>query len=129
MKPFTIDCLAAKPTLQTVRVPVPEFGQDIYCYVAEMTADEQDARLGVLWGKRRKRLELDDGDNSGFRAFAVAACVCDEHRAWLAPNAADINDLCDRLATTSAKAITRLYTVAAQLNGIGESQVEEIEKN
>lgn len=129
MKAFTLECLKEAKALQVVCVPVPEFGADVACYVAEMSAEEQDERLGVPWGKRRERLGLEDGDNSGFRSFAVAASLCDESRNWLAPKVADINDACDQLAGKSAKAITRLFAVAAQINGIGDLAVEEVEKN
>lgn len=127
MRQFTLDCLKEKKDLQIGAVAVPEFGDDVTAYVAEMTADEQDRRMGVPWINRKSRLGQEG--NEGFHAFTVAACLCNDKREWLAKTTQEINDLADTMNTLSAKAVLRLFMAADKLNGITGGEVQAIEKN
>lgn len=107
-------------------VPVPEFGEGATACIGEMTADEQDERLWLAWNAFKER--TGQKDNRRFRPFAVASTLCDEARKFTY-DADKIADAAAKLAGKSAKAVQRLYLAASQLNGIGDVEVEEIEKN
>jgi hypothetical protein len=107
-------------------VAVPEFGADASACIAEMTADEQDERLWITWNSFKER--TGQKDNRRFRAFAVASTLCDENRKFTY-SADQIQEAATKLAGKSAKAVQRLYLAASQLNGIGDVEVEEIQKN
>ena len=124
MRPFSLELLKEK---SLIAQPCEAF--DSLCYLAEMTADEQDRRMSVPWLSRKKKLGQGDDDNSGFRAWMVAACLCDANRKFMAETVADINSLADSLAAANSREVTKLATIAAQVNGVGEVAVVELEKN
>ncbi len=126
MPQFSAELLNAEPTLNVRIVAVPEFGEDVTCCVAEMTADEQDDRLWIPWNAYKDGTKQEN--NRRFRAFAVASGLCDESRKFVY-SPSQIEEAAEKLAARSAKAVQRLYIAASQLNGIGEVEVEEIEKN
>jgi hypothetical protein len=113
--------------LAAVRVTVHEWGEGLYAYIGQMSADERDDRLESNWMRRKEQFGRDD--NAGFRAFAVAACLCDENRTWLAADEKAINALADSLGDRSAVPISRMFNHACNLNGLTEADVEELEKN
>lgn len=126
MAQFNAETLNKETDLNVRIVPTPELGADVTCCVAEMTADEQDDRLWVPWNAYKERMKQEN--NRRFRSFAVASALCDESRKFV--YAADqVEAAAEKFAGKSTKAVQRLYIAASQLNGIGEVEVEEIEKN
>ena len=112
--------------LQIVSVPTPELGEDVTCYMTELSAEEQDVRLWRTWASFRERTNQED--NKGFRAFAAIAGMCDQDRKFIYNNG-DMESAAEMLSKKPAKLVQRLYLAAAQLNGIGDAEIEKIEKN
>lgn len=126
MPQFNADTLNQETDLNVRIVPTPELGDGVTCCVAEMTADEQDERLWLPWNAYKDRAKQDN--NKRFRSFAVASALCDESRKFI--YAVDQIELAaGKLAAKSTKAVQRLYIGVSQLNGIGDVEVEKIEKN
>lgn len=124
MRPFTLEALKEKPlAVQSVEA------FDSLCYIAELSADEQDRRMFAAWKLRKERLGQADDDNAGFRGFIVAACMCDADRKFLATDAADIDKAADSFNAANAKELTKLAEAASFVNGIGAVAVEALEKN
>ena len=105
-------------------VPVPEFGEGVEAWVAELTADERDERLDLPWTKRQE-----ETGGVGFRAYAVAACLCDSERKFLAGTTEEIESAAGKLGNQNGRPITRLFDKAAAVNGLTPEAVEAIEKN
>lgn len=124
MSALTFDDLKALgPKLQCESVPVPEFGEGKVVWIAELTADEVDERIERAWLEHKKRTGQED--NAGFRAFAPAACWCTgPERTFVAQDSAAIEQAA-KLFGRHGKAVTRLWQVAAKLNGL----TEDDEKN
>lgn len=119
---------AANPPREVQAVPVYEFGPGMVAYVGELTADERDSRLEVPWNQVKERLKKED--NSGLRAFLVAACLChNQHGEFQAKDAKAIEELAAELGKQKSAPVTRLFEKAQELNGMGDAQVEELEKN
>lgn len=113
--------------LKAYAVPVPEFGEGMEAWIAELTADERDRRLDIPWLKHKER--SGQQDNAGFRAFAAAACWCDEARNFVAADEAAIVATAERLNSQLGSPVTRMFVKADEVNGLSESTVEELEKN
>lgn len=107
-------------------VPVPELGNGTTVCIGEMTADEQDDRLWKPWNDFKESTKQEN--NRRFRSFVVAACMCDENRNFTY-EPEKLPAIAGKLAGKSAKAIQRMYLASSQLNGIGDVEVEKIEKN
>ncbi len=107
-------------------VPLPEFGEGVTACIAELTADEQDDRLWMPWNDYKDSTKQEN--NRGFRSFVVAATLCDEARKF-SYTTSQLEETALKLAGKSAKAVQRLYLAASQLNGLGDVEVEVIEKN
>lgn len=127
----TINAMAAAPPLNVVKVQLPEWdkepGQGTFAYVGQMNADERDERLEALWVARKKRRE--QTNQVGFRAWTVAACLCDQNRNWLAPAAEDIDKLADHLGKQNGVPISRMFDHCCNLNKLLAEDIEELEKN
>lgn len=116
MPRFVLDMIPATPPVAAHPVQVPEFGDGVVAYVAELTADERDRRLEGPWQKHSEA--NGDGSMAGFRALAVAACLCDEQRQFLAATQQDIAAAAERLGKCDSRPITRLFVKAAEINGL-----------
>lgn len=129
MSVLTLESLKAltAPPLKAHLVPVPELSPDAVMYVAELTADERDGRLEIPWAEHCK--EIGQENNAGLRAFMVAACWCDQSRAFVATDAKAIVEVAKQLGTMNSAPITRLFNKCQQVNAIGEEEVKELEKN
>jgi hypothetical protein len=98
-----------------LKVPVPEWGGDVYIKV--MTCGERDAYENE-W-VRKKETGVDD-----FRAKFLAKCLVDENGQRLFGNG-DI----DKLAAKSSKIINRLWLAAMEHNNLSDDAIEETAKN
>jgi hypothetical protein len=109
-------------------VPVPEFGEGMEAWIAELTADERDRRLEVPWLKYKATTGQED--NSGFRAFAAAACWCDgPDRTFVAADEEAILAAAKSLGSQDCRPVTRMFDKALEVNGLTEQAVEAAEKN
>lgn len=115
------------PQLEAHPVPVPEFGAAEVAYVAELSADERDARLEIAWLQFKER--IGSTTNEHYRAWVAAACWCDSARVFVAKTPADIERVAEMLGSQSAKPVTRMFAKAAELNALREEDVAELEKN
>lgn len=97
------------------RVHVPEWGGDVF--LRSMDARDRDAFDAAL------HAQGGDGYPSNFRASVVAATLCDEHGARLFRD-----DQAELLGRKSATAVTRLFDVAARLNGLTQGAIEAEKK-
>jgi hypothetical protein len=114
--------------LKAHAVPVPEFGEGLEAWIAELTADERDRRLEVPWLKFKE--ESGQEDNAGFRAFAAAACWCEgPERSFVAEDEAAIVAAAKRLGSQDSRPVTRMFAKAAEVNGLTEEATEAAEKN
>lgn len=125
MTVFSLDHLKDAMKLAAHAVPLPEFGEGVIGYVAELSADERDERLEVPWLKRREM--TGDDSNAGFRAFAVAACWCDADRNFVAATQRDVEATAAKVGKLDSRPVTRMFIEAAKANGL--TQDEEDEKN
>lgn len=114
--------------LRAEPVPVPELGEGCEAWIAELSADERDARLEVPWLKHKER--TGQGDEAGFRAFVAAACWCSgPDREFIAADCAQIEKVAAILGCKDSKPITRMFAKAAELNALTGDQIEEVKKN
>ncbi|MFO7905799.1 MAG: hypothetical protein R6U98_24285 [Pirellulaceae bacterium] len=96
-------------------VEVPEWGGDVY--VSAMTAADRDAFEASL---------VKDGERNmdNMRARLAAMTMVDEKGERLFTDAE-----ASKLGKKSAAALTRVFSVAMRMNGIGDSDVEELAGN
>ena len=107
-----------KLVLETRRVPVPEFGEGSEVVVSEMTAAERDSwetsifQVGGKKGGGQVR-------RSNFRATLLVRCLVDDTgQRLLRDNEAAV------LGRLGAQVISRLWDVAAAVNGITDDDEE-----
>lgn len=112
---LTAEQILAADDLGLVKVNVPEWGGDVFIRV--MTVGELDA-YQQEWAAN-KQTGVDN-----FRAKFLARCLCDESGTRLFSD-----DEILKLASKSAKVVSRLFDKAAQHNAITEKDVEELAKN
>lgn len=117
---LTADLLrSTKPVLETRREPVPEFGKNVVVVISEMTAAERDAweasifKPGKRGGGQIRR--------TNFRSTLLVRCLVDD-----AGNRILSDNQAGLLAKHGSKVISRLWDIAAELNGIGEDDEEEL---
>lgn len=123
----TLKSLGDNPPLRCRPVPVPELGDGMVAWIAELSAYEKEQRLELPWLKHKESSGQDD--QQGFRAFVVAACLCQsEQRDFVAATPAQVKQVADLLGKQGV-AVARMYEKADQINAVGTEQVEEIEKN
>lgn len=116
------------PPLKAHPVPVYEFGPSMVAWIAELSADERDARMEAPWLAYKKKTGQED--NVGLRAFMAAACWCTgPERVFVAKEPEDIEEAALLLGKRDAKPVTRMFSKAQEVNGIGEDAVAELEKN
>lgn len=127
---FTLESLAKQAAVPLFAHPVPvyEFGAGMVAYIAELSADERDARLEIPWLKHKET--NGQSGNEGFRAFAAAACWCNSQaRDFVAKDAAEIAAAAAKLGALDSKPVTRMFAKAAEVNGLTEEAIQELEKN
>lgn len=112
---LTADQILAADDLGMVKVTVKEWGGDVFIRV--MTVGELDA-YQQEWAANK----LTGVDN--FRAKFLARCLCDDAGTRLFSD-----EQIEKLASKSAKVVSRLFDKAAQHNAITEKDVEELAKN
>lgn len=127
MSALTFDDLktiaAGKPALTAHPVPVYELGAGKTIYVAELSADEADERIAIPWQAHRETTGQEN--NVGFRSIVAAACWCSgQERDFAAKTADDIAEAA-KLLGKYASAVARIYTKAAELNGLVEDEAHE----
>ncbi len=133
MSQFTLETFEKLNSLplQVVKVQLPEWdtepNQGTFAYIGQMSSDERDERIEAMWVARKKRRE--QTNQVGFRAFAVAASVCDQHRNWLAPKAEDIDALADKFGKASGVPVSRMFDHVCTLNKLLAEDIKELEKN
>jgi len=119
---------ADKCPLACEPVPVYEFGPSVVAYVAALGSDERDERVDIPWLEHKEATKQEN--NVGFRAFLVAACLANSQaRDFMAKTTDEISELAAILGKRDGGAVSRLFLKAQKLNGIGEEELSEIEKN
>ena len=113
--------ILALDDLPREKVSVPEWGGDVF--IRTMRGDERDEFEGAE-ALFRKSAGKGPRAMRGFRARLLVFTVCDEAgRLLFAPEQAAA------LGQKSSAIVSRLFDVAAKLNGFTQSDVEELEKN
>lgn len=105
--------------LTSKTVPVPEWGGEVI--IKMMTGTERDLFEDSLFegrGKDRK------SNYKNLRAKLLSMCLVGEDGKRIFSD----KDV-DSLGNKSAKSLDKLYTLAAELNGIGAKEEEELTKN
>ena len=105
--------------LPTEVVPVPEWSGEVT--VRTLAAYEKDEWEESLTETKGRKVKLDMGN---LRAKLCALCIIDDKGARIF-NDKDI----ESLGKKSAKVISRIYDVAAKLNGVGEQDAADLIKN
>jgi hypothetical protein len=105
--------------ITTQVLPVPEWGGEVM--VRGLTGHERDAWEQSMTVRKGRKVEMDTTD---FRARLVVLCVVDEKGQRLFHDG-DVH----QLASKSGAALDRIYTVAAELSGISEKDVEDLTKD
>lgn len=113
------EILATKGKLKTQVVEVPEWGGDVLA--SELSGTERDAWEASIVSSQGKTVRR---DMRNIRAKLVARCIVDEAGQRLFSDA-DI----DELGALSASALDRVFSVAQQLNGMREADIEELAGN
>jgi hypothetical protein len=110
------DSILQAQDLKTELLPVPEWGGDVY--VRGMNGAERDKFEASIVQTKGKDQTL---NMVNIRAKLASMTICDEKGNRLFSDA-DIA----KLATKSAAALQRVFTVAQRLSGIGEDDVKEL---
>jgi hypothetical protein len=108
--------ILAAQDLRREKVTVPEWGGDVF--VKALTGLERDGFDMSLIGADRK------ADLLGARAKLAVRCIVDENGERLFGD-----DDVQFLAAKSATALERIGRVAQRLNGMGDSELEDIKGN
>lgn len=112
---LTADQILAADDLGLLKVHVKEWGGDVFIRV--MTVGELDAYQKEWVGKRETGVD-------NFRAKFLARCLCDEQGQRLFSD-----EQIEKLASKSAKVVSKLFDKAAAHNAITDKDVEELAKN
>jgi hypothetical protein len=115
MATLTKEQILAADDLGLLKVPVPEWGGEVYIRV--MSVGERDAYENE-W-VRKKDSGVDD-----FRTKFLVRCLVDEKGARLFDN----GDIA-RLSAKSAKVMNRIWQAAMDHNNLSETAIEELAKN
>ncbi len=119
---LTKDQILAVKDVEPVPVEVPEWGGTVY--VRPMSAGQRDRWEGELLDRSEKRKESIAAATENLRAGFLSKCLCDEHGEILfGPDDIDV------LGAKNYRPIDRLFEVAQSINGLSDSDVEELEKN
>lgn len=111
-----------KTTLRTQRVPIPEWGDGVVAYIREMTGIERDqweATVAQVTPDGKTRMNREN-----FRATLLVLCLVDESgRRLFQPAHAPL------LGQQGSMVISRLFNVAARLNGITRQDEEDLQQS
>lgn len=121
MNLLTIDQILGKDDREYKDVEVPEWGGSVR--LRAMSSKARDAYEARIYMSRQK--DGDEGAMDNVRASLVAQCMCDEEGNNLKLGKKQV----EALGGQSAAVVNRLFDVARKLNGISDSDVEELEKN
>ena len=115
---LTRDAILATEDIKIQEVEVPEWGGTVR--LRTMTGAARD-----IWeNSAQGRVKDGKADISGMKVLVISKCAIDETGNLLFSH----KDL-EKLNQKSAKAINRLWDVAAKMNGIGDDSLEELGKN
>lgn len=117
---LTREAILKAKDLKVETVQVPEWGGDVI--VSTMTGTARDRMEASIWNERRSDT---DTNIRNIRAKLVAATVVDGDGKLLFGKDGDVI----KLGEKSSKALDRIFSVAQKLNGIGDRDVREMEKN
>jgi hypothetical protein len=118
---LTREAILKANDLKTEKVEVPEWGGTVI--VSTITGEARDRMEAAIWAERRSG--EDEVNVRNLRAKIVAACSVDEKGNLLFPNDGDV----EALGRKNGKALDRVFEVARRLNGIGQEDIAEMEKN
>lgn len=119
---LSVDEILALDDLPREKVSVPEWGGDVY--IRTMRGDERDEFEGIEAQFRKTKGKGSPQAMRGFRARLLVYTVCNEGGELLfKPEQAAA------LGGKSSAIVSRLFDVAAKLNGFTSEDVEELEKN
>lgn len=120
VKIFTREEIFQTNDIETRFVPIPEWG-DGGVFVRGMSAKERDDWEASLVKQRGANREV---NMRNARARLVAMCTVDENgnRVFGDTDVA-------KLGKKSAKAIDRIFTVAQELSGVSQDDLEELTEN
>ena len=114
--------ILALDDLPREKITVPEWGGDVF--IRTMRGDERDEFEGAESLFRKSVPKGTPQAMRGFRARLLVFTVCDESGTLLfKPEQAAA------LGQKSSAIVSRLFDVAAKLNGFTQADVEELEKN
>jgi len=113
------DAILKAEDLKRELVNVKEWGGDVY--IRCMTGTERDAFESTVYGIKGKNVEM---NKENFRARLLVFTLADENNKPLFAEA-DIS----ALGAKSAKVLDRLFTIALKINGLSNTDVEELTKN
>lgn len=119
-------------TLEQIKTPLPVVAHELVLpemdtttFVAELTALERETRVELPYRARREAT----GDESGLRAFLVAACLCKSvGREFLAVEQ-QIPALAEALQQWPLKAFDKLFNACEDANGLSQRAQEQTQKN
>jgi hypothetical protein len=113
------DLILSADDVKREKVSVPEWGGDLF--VATMSGTARDAWEQTLVVRKNGKTEP---NLENMRARLVVACLVDE-----AGNRIFKDEDAPALGKKSSRVLERLAKVAQRLNGIGDSELEELEGN
>lgn len=120
-EPLNRESILAAQDIKRERVPVPEWGGDVF--VAVMPgADRWEYEVAADRARKRARANGHEANDDVTRLLATV--LVDEQGARLFTEA-DVKALGEK----SGVVLARLFRVAIRLNGIGDAEVERIEGN
>jgi len=105
--------------VQVKEIEVPEWDGTIF--LRGMTGDERDALEASMFSSKSNSRET---NLKNLRARLLVKAICDEKGNRLFTDAD-----AEKLGKKNAKVLDRLFNIARELSGLGESDVEEITKN
>lgn len=111
--------LKAQDRAKLEKVPVPEWGGDVYLRI--LSGTERDQFEDETYKVRGKTVEL---NRTNIRARLLAICLCDEKGARLFTDADAA-----ALGEKASPVITRLFDLAQKINGLTKADVEDLAKN
>lgn len=146
MATLTLEQLTSRlPPVEAHKVPMPEYGEGCEVYLAHLTADERDLRIEIGWAEQKKAVaaekaaaakingsgaaEVVDVSDAGLSSWIVAACLCNEHRNFLAADLVSISKAAEALGKGDCRTVVKLYARAQEINGTSAAQQEAAEKN
>jgi hypothetical protein len=132
-KPKTLDSVAvmvaddilAADKLRAVPVTTHEWKPNTQAFVCEMNADERD-QFETDWVDYKQSLG-DEENNVGFRAFAVAWCICNAERQRMFEGREAV--AAQSIGKKSGKATARLFNTISRINGLTKADIDALEKN